>query len=145
MNKLIKVIGVIIAVFVVGFLLIQLIPYGRDHTNPPVVSEVRWNNLRTKELAQRACFDCHSNETTWPWYSNIAPGSWLIYSDVVEGRRRLNFSDWNNSSRRAGEASEVVLEDRMPPIQYIIIHKNAILASAEKVELSKGLAATLGQ
>ncbi len=144
MKKFLKMIGLIIAILVVGFILIQLIPYGHNHTNPPLVTEVKWDSPRTKELAQRACFDCHSNETVWPWYSNIAPGSWLIYSDVVEGRRRLNFSDWTNSSRRANEATEVVLEGRMPPFQYLLIHKNAILTSAEQDELAKGLATTLG-
>ena len=54
-------------------LLIQLVPYGRAHTNPPVVAEPNWDSPQTRELAVRACFDCHSNETTWPWYSNIAP------------------------------------------------------------------------
>ncbi len=145
MKKAEKAIGIIIAILVVGFILIQLIPYGRDHTNPPVVSEPKWDSPRTIELAQRACFDCHSNQTTWPWYSNIAPVSWLVYRDVVDGRRRLNFSDWGASHRRAGEASEVVLSGRMPPFQYTIIHKNAILTPAEKDELAKGLAATFGQ
>ena len=145
MKKLLKIIGLIIGIILAGFILLQLIPYGRNHTNPPVVSEPNWDSPRTKELAQRACFDCHSNETVWPWYSNIAPGSWLIYRDVVEGRSQLNFSDWNNSSSRAGEAPEIVMEGEMPPLQYLIIHKNANLTTAEREELAKGLAATLGQ
>lgn len=145
MKKFLKVVGLIVAILLGGFILIQLIPYGHNHTNPPVVSEVKWDSQRTKELAQRACFDCHSNETVWPWYSNIAPVSWLVYSDVVEGRSRLNFSDSNQSSRRANEATEIVLEGEMPPFQYLIIHKNAILSSTERQELAKGLAATLGQ
>lgn len=145
MKRLLKIIGVIIAIPLVGFILIQLIPYGRNHINPPVVAEPKWDSPRTKELAQRACFDCHSNETIWPWYSSIAPGSWLIYRDVIEGRRRMNFSDWNNSAGRANEAPEIVMEGEMPPFQYLLIHKNAILSSAEKEELAKGLTATLGQ
>jgi hypothetical protein len=144
-KKFFKNIGLIIAILVVGFILIQLIPYGHNHTNPPVVAEVKWDSPRTKELAQRACFDCHSNETIWPWYTNIAPGSWLVYSDVVEGRRRLNFSDWTQSTRRANEATQIVLEGEMPPLQYIIIHRNAILTSTERDELATGLAKTLGQ
>jgi mono/diheme cytochrome c family protein len=145
MKKLLKIIGLIIGIMLAGFILLQIIPYGRNHTNPPVVSEPKWDSPRTKELAQRACFDCHSNETVWPWYSNIAPGSWLIYRDVVEGRSRLNFSDWNNSSGRAGEAPGIVMEGEMPPLQYLLIHKNANLTTAEREELAKGLAATLGQ
>jgi hypothetical protein len=144
-KKILKSIGIVIAILVVGFILIQVFPYGHNHTNPPVVNEVKWDSPRTKELAQRACFDCHSNETVWPWYSNIAPGSWLIYSDVVEGRQRLNFSDWTQSSRRANEATQIVLEGEMPPFQYILIHRNAILTSTERDELATGLAKTLGQ
>src|SRR5690349_11025724 len=60
------------------FLLIQAVPYGRAHTNPPVVSEPHWDSPRTRELAKRACFDCHSNETRWPWYSHVAPMSWVL-------------------------------------------------------------------
>ena len=69
-----SILGVIVVV-VVG---IQLIPYGRNHTNPPVVTEPQWDSPRTRELFTRACADCHSNETVWPWYSNLAPMSWLV-------------------------------------------------------------------
>ncbi len=65
--------------------LIQVVPYGRDHANPPVRAEPAWNSARTRELAVRACFDCHSNETIWPWYSNLAPASWLVQRDVKKG------------------------------------------------------------
>ena len=73
-----KIILIVVIVAVGGFLLIQLVPFGRDHTNPPVVQEPKWDSPATRELAKRACFDCHSNETVWPWYSNIAPVSWLV-------------------------------------------------------------------
>lgn len=62
--------------------LIQAVPYGRDHINPPLNAEPAWDNPRTQELTVRACFDCRSNETVWPWYSYIAPISWLIERDV---------------------------------------------------------------
>jgi hypothetical protein len=82
---------------VVLFGLIQLVPYGRDHTNPPVVAEPAWDSPQTRALAVRACFDCHSNETVWPWYSNVAPASWLVQRDVDDGRRRLNWSEWSST------------------------------------------------
>ena len=63
-------------------ILIQLIPFGRVHTNPPKAGEPAWNSPSTRELVRRTCFDCHSNETTWPWYSNVAPASWLLQRDV---------------------------------------------------------------
>jgi|KBSSwiStaDraftv2_1062776.scaffolds.fasta_scaffold2015676_1 Haem-binding domain len=84
--------NLLIAVFVL-LLLIQLVPVWLFQTNPPVVAEPAWDSPQTRALAQRACFDCHSNETQWPLYSRIAPVSWLITSDVIRGRR-LNFSTW---------------------------------------------------
>src|SRR6056297_3230811 len=89
------------------FLVIQLIPYGRSHTNPPIVLEPDWDSPRTRELAERACFDCHSNETEWPWYSNIAPVSWLVQHDVDEGRHELNFSDWQGGAKEGEQPKEI--------------------------------------
>jgi hypothetical protein len=68
--------------------LIQLVPFGRDHTNPVVTAEPRWDSPVTRELADRACFDCHSNETEWPWYAGVAPVSWLVYRDVSRVGKR---------------------------------------------------------
>ena len=125
---------------IVLFLLIQLIPFGRDHTNPAVTGEPTWDSPQTRALAQRACFDCHSNETIWPWYSNIAPVSWLVYYDVAQGRQELNFSEWNaGSSRGARDLGEVLQGGEMPPLQYTLIHPAARLSAAEKQALSTGL------
>ena len=82
---------ILFLVGVLGLLVIQLIPYGREHSNPAVVSEPPWDSPATRAFAVTACFDCHSNETEWPWYSNIAPMSWLVQRDVDEGRQHLNF------------------------------------------------------
>lgn len=131
----------LIAAGVAGLLLIQLIPYGHNHTDPAVVQEPNWDSPRTRELAQRACFDCHSNESTWPWYSNIAPVSWLVQHDVDEGRRALNFSDWR-VSRRTSELGRIVLGGEMPPAVYLIMHPQAKLSASEKQELATGLTAT---
>lgn len=89
-------------VLAVGILLvaIQAVPYGRSHTNPPVHGEPAWDSPRTRELAVRACYACHSNETTWPWCSNLAPISWLVQYDVDQGRAELNFL--GVGGRRAG-------------------------------------------
>jgi mono/diheme cytochrome c family protein len=129
------------AAIVAGFLLIQAVPYGRAHTNPPVISEPQWNSQRTRELAVKACFDCHSNETQWPWYSNVAPISWYVQNHVEEGRDELNFSEWNRSQKEARESAEKVLEGEMPPLYY---HPWDRLTSAEVDELARGLQATLG-
>jgi hypothetical protein len=125
---------------------IQWLPYGRDHANPPVQSEPPWNSPQTRELAVRACFDCHSNETVWPWYSNVAPLSWLIQQDVVQGRRRLNFSDWNRTEREGtGEMARVIQRGEMPPSYYTLLHPSAKLSPQETQALINGLSASLAQ
>ena len=130
----------------VGLLLlaIQLAPYGRDHANPAVRAEPAWNSPRTRELAQRACFDCHSNQTSWPWYSWLAPASWLVQYDVVEGRRKLNFSEWDRPQKEADEAADEVREGAMPLAPYVVLHPHARLTAAEQAELADGFAATMG-
>jgi mono/diheme cytochrome c family protein len=143
-KRIIKI-GAIIAVG--GFVLIQLVPYGRNHSNPAVVSEPNWDSPQTRELAQRACFDCHSNETVWPWYSNVAPISWLTQHDTDEGREHLNFSTWGSGGqgREPGEAVETIAEGQMPPPVYLITHPEARLTSAEKQTLMEGLRTTIFQ
>lgn len=127
-----------------GLLLIQLIPYGRDHTNPPVRQEPAWDSEQTRALAQRACFDCHSNETEWLWYHNIAPISWGVQWDVEQGRERLNFSEWDRRQDKAEEAAEVVAEGEMPPLRYLLAHPSAALSPEEEEALIVGLLATFG-
>ena len=125
--------------------LIQFVPYGRDHTNPEVLSEPRWDSPRTKELFMRVCGDCHSNETKWPWYSSIAPVSWLVAYDVHEGREHFNVSMWGVQEENEGdEAAEEVREGEMPPFGYLLAHPEARLDEAEKRELIDGLVRTFG-
>ena len=125
------------------FLLIQLVPYGRSHTNPPTTQEPRWNEPATRTLAVRACFDCHSNLTTWPWYSSVAPSSWLVQRDVDDGRSALNFSEWNKPQDGAGDVTEAVADGSMPPWQYKLLHGKARLSKGDRQRLINGLAATL--
>ena len=125
-----------------ALLLIQVIPYGRDHTNPPTTAEPAWDSPPTRALAAAACFDCHSNETTWPWYTNLAPFSWLIQRDVDEGRAALNFSEWDRPQAESDEVSEVIREGEMPPWYYTILHGGARLSDAERNQLIDGLRAT---
>jgi mono/diheme cytochrome c family protein len=111
MSKYLKligmVIGVIAAIGLVVFIVIQFVPV--EQTNPPVVSEPKWDSPQTKELVQRACYDCHSNETKWPWYSQVAPVSWLVADHVNEGRSKLNFSEWQvNQGGEGGEGDEAI-------------------------------------
>jgi hypothetical protein len=124
--------------------IMQLVPYGGDHTNPPLRVEPPWDNAQTRELARRACFDCHSNETRWPWYSNIAPVSWLVQRDVENGRAHLNFSEWNRPQRHAKDAAAEVRKGEMPLWFYVPLHAEARLTANEKEMLIRGLEATAG-
>ena len=141
MARILLVAGLVAVVF---GLAIQALPYGRGHTNPPVLAEPQWNATETRTLAVRACFDCHSNETVWPWYSNIAPISWLVEHDVDEGRRALNFSEWSRPQKEAREAAGSVRKGEMPPRIYVIPRSAARLSPSERQSLIDGLAATLG-
>ena len=128
---------------VVLFLLIQLIPFGHDHTNPPTVSEPNWSSPQARALVREHCFQCHSNETEWPWYSNIAPGSWLIAMDVIAGRGEFNFSDWQNNPGELDEMVGAIQEGEMPPIQYWIFHPNSKMNDQQKQELIQALESSL--
>ena len=126
------------------FGLVQLVPYGRDHTNPPVTQEIAWDSPATRQLAVDACYDCHSNLTTWPWYSTLAPVSWLVYGDVQGGRETLNFSEWNRpQDADPGDVVEAARSGSMPPWQYKPTHPAARLSSAQREELARGLEKTL--
>lgn len=138
MKFLLRLLGGAILVFLV----LQLVPYGRAHSNPPVVAEPKWDSLQTKELFTRACADCHSNETVWPWYSNIAPVSWLVQKDVDEGRAKLNVSRWGNGEQDADDVQEVIQDGSMPPGVYLITHPEARLSQGDADALIKGLVAS---
>lgn len=135
---------------------IQLIPV--DHDPPPTVREPVWDSSDTRDLAVDACFDCHSNQTEWPWYAKIAPSSWVLWYDVTQGREALNFSDWDQHDQpEAAEnenfppkplAERIEAEIRsgaMPPGLYRLAHPDARLSEAEKDALIEGLKRTVEQ
>jgi len=132
-----------IGTLAVGLVAIQFVPYGHDHTNPPVTRESNWDSPQTRELAARACFDCHSNQTDWRWYTNIAPFSWYIQHDVDDGRRQLNFSQWDQPQREARGAPNEVQRGKMPPPEYLPVHPEAKLTDDERQALVAGLRATV--
>ncbi|NTW01120.1 MAG: heme-binding domain-containing protein [Oscillochloris sp.] len=142
------------------FALIQLVPVWAAQTNPPVLAEPTWNSPQTRALAVRACFDCHSNETVWPWYSKIAPASWLVTRHVTEGREKMNFSEWGVAQSREGdergeggergegedpadEAVEQIEKGEMPTKDYLLMHANAQLTPDEQQQLIDGLKVSL--
>jgi heme-binding protein len=137
-----RILGIIIGVFVVVFLGIQLLPVGGWQTNPPVLAEPNWPDSDSRALAQRACFDCHSNETIWPWYAHVAPVSWLVTRDVVEGRQKLNLSEWGqvrDPEKLSRELTKVLTQNEMPPSYYVLVHPEARLTEMERQQLLDAL------
>jgi hypothetical protein len=135
----------IFGVLIVGFAALQFTNPAR--TNPPVVTDFIVTNApppRVAVLLRAACYDCHSYETKWPWYSRIAPVSWLVADDVNGGRHHLNLSDWPAGRpdwqvRRLENMSDEVGSDDMPPKKYTFIHADARLTDAERKELTDWL------
>ena len=125
------------------FAIIQLVPFGRDHDNPPVTRAAAFAPGEGLDLVRGTCFDCHSNETTWPWYSNVAPTSWLVQHDVDEGRAALNFSRWDRPQEGAKDLLEVVEDGEMPPKTYTLLHPGARLTDEERATLLAELRAML--
>jgi len=124
----------------------QFLPLGISRDNPPVVAEIAWDSMTTEALARRACYDCHSNESIWPWYSYVAPVSWMVVQDVVKGREVLNFSEWTAEQAAAlkiEDAVELVSKDLMPLPYYEILHPEARLSEDEEGRLIIGLIKTL--
>ena len=142
-----RIAGIVITALVLLFLCLQLIPVWLWQRNPPVVAEPAWDSPQTRELAQRACFDCHSNETVWPVYSRIAPISWLVTLDTVRGRGHLNFSEWGMARGERGEGGEgvgeAIADGSMPPAVYLLTHATARLTDTEKQQLIDGLQVSL--
>jgi hypothetical protein len=131
----------VLILFLVAFIGIQFVRPAR--TNPPVRpadSLQAKTPPEVKALLDRSCRDCHSNETRWPWYSNVAPASWLVASDVVKGRDMFNFSEWTSYSsddqdKFLGAMCKLTQRGRMPLPQYLLIHRDAKLSAADVTAL----------
>jgi hypothetical protein len=137
MGKILKVGGIGFAV------LLMLIQFFRpERTNP--VRDTSQNLIAqvsvppaVRSILERSCFDCHSDQTRWPWYTNIAPVSWLVANDVKEGRARLDFSEWGSykQGKRISRLDMMISEvDKggMPPKNYLLMHGEAALTEADK-------------
>jgi hypothetical protein len=141
MKKIIKYAMIAVIAIFAG---IQLVPV--DRSNPPVVSDLE-APLEVKRILQRSCYDCHSNEVNWPWYSYVAPVSWLVSYDVKEGREQLNFSEWNKYASD-GEMKEEIIEEisegEMPLPIYLITHQNASVSQQELSTLRQWAGSAVG-
>ncbi len=115
------------------FIVLQLIPLNQN--NPPVIQAVN-APAEIQKILKTSCFDCHSNETVWPWYSRIAPASFLITHDVNDGRKHLNFSDFSemdafDSTDVAEEIIEALEDGKMPLPPYLMLHPDARLSDSQ--------------
>ena len=136
-----KILKIILIVLVVGFIVIQFI----NRPDKTILSETAPDDItkhtevpqNVQNILKRSCYDCHSSHTNWPWYSSVAPVSWFVADDVVKGRKKLNFSEWNKipnakKEARLNEMCEQIKSGEMPLPNYLIIHKEAELTQADK-------------
>jgi Haem-binding domain len=126
---------------------LQLAP-GPARTNPPVIASHTLQGAthvpaHVDALLRRACMDCHSNETRWPWYSRVAPLSWDVAADVARARKAMNLSEWAVRTQQRPAAAIGTLtamcagvqQDRMPLSKYRLLHPEARLTKGEKDDL----------
>ncbi len=114
------------------FLAIQLVPYGRDHTNPPVTQAAVFKSPKAQQLVADSCNDCHSNLTKWPWYTNVAPASWLVMNDVDGGRKIMNLSEWDKPQPELDEVAEMIDSGEMPPLKYKVMPNHSARAALRR-------------
>ncbi|HYO88449.1 MAG TPA: heme-binding domain-containing protein [Candidatus Limnocylindrales bacterium] len=134
-------IGLAVVVVIIGALVL-VGSVAVAHSNPEVTHTIAWDSPQTEQLVRAACFDCHSNETVWPWYSYVAPMAFLVSHDVDEGRAEMNLS-----TGRGVEGDEMVEQIRrglMPPQSYVVLHPSAGLTDAQKTQIIDGITATFG-
>ena len=136
------VVGMTVAVSLLG--LIQLVPVAR--TNPPISKDVSAPPI-IESILRRGCYDCHSNETRWPWYAHLAPASWIVARDVNQGRKHLNFSTWDKYSddpgtviRKLKRVGELSANGQMPRWYYLPAHPMAWLSAADREVIAKWVA-----
>lgn len=124
--------------------MMQFAPSSFDRTAPAVTGEPTWDAPQTRTVFMTACGDCHSNETRYPWYSHVAPVSWLIEKDIRNGRRHFNISEWDTSQRGGEDAAQEVERGSMPVGPYLMMHPEANLSAPQKKAFVEGLLRTFG-
>jgi hypothetical protein len=140
-----KILKIALLVILIGFLVIQFFRPERFTTaevSPEHITKITNVPPDVEKILRRSCFDCHSNHTVWPWYSNIAPVSWLVSDDVVKGRKKMNFSEWGKltESKREKKFQDIcdeITDGEMPLKNYLLIHSDAVLTQADKDAICK--------
>ncbi|MDD7913313.1 heme-binding domain-containing protein [Polaribacter ponticola] len=140
-----KTVKVIALIFLIAFVGIQFIPTTLNQSKNVLKSDFLLVNNAPKiirKALENSCYDCHSNNTIYPWYSKIQPAAWFLENHIKEGKKELNFSDWTTYSDRRKKSKlksiiSQIKDDQMPLTSYTLIHNNAILSSKEKMVLYK--------
>ena len=117
-----------------AFVVIQLVPAAQV-TNPPANGTLT-APPEVEQTLERSCFDCHSNQTQWPWYAKVAPLSWLVAHDVELGRKEINFSEWGEyypgtRKRKLEWMRRALHEEAMPPWQYRLMHPSSRMSQSD--------------
>lgn len=130
------------ALLVVVAILVLAQAYRPEKTNPPVDPARSYQahlqvSPEVARVFERSCKDCHSNATAWPWYSHVAPVSWVVISDVHEARKHLNLSEWGGyTAKKAGkqleEICEMLEEGEMPLWSYTMVHSGTAVSESER-------------
>jgi Haem-binding domain len=138
-----RIFKIVLIVFVLAFAAIQFVR--PDRTNPPVVQAQTLDATTDvppdiKMILGRSCSDCHSNQTLYPWYSNVSPFSWFLADHIRDGRKELNFSEWSTyaprkKAKKLDELCEQVSSGEMPLPSYLWIHRDAKLTASESQAL----------
>ncbi len=134
-----KKLNYVLAALIILFFLIQLIPVNRVNPEFDVEFELE-APVKVKEIIVNSCFDCHSNQTDWPWYSYVAPVSWFVVNHVNEGREHINFSEWllqieEKREKIKEEMIEEIEEGEMPLPGYLMMHSVAELTDDQLLVL----------
>lgn len=127
-------------ILAVALVAAQFVPIRRDNPSSDPAKALYVSHSMPPEmhaLFDHSCRDCHSNDTTWPWYSHVAPVSWMVASDVHDGRKHFNISEWGTypeekKVRKLGEICEQVKTEEMPDAKYTLIHRSAQLNAQQR-------------
>lgn len=139
--RLIRLVRSVLIVFLLIFIGAQFVR--PDRRNPPAPAAASLRSVAPPPITailDRACRDCHSNETRWPWYTTVSPTSWLVANHVHEGRENFNYSDWtaypsDDQDKFLGGMCDLARRGRMPPPSYLLIHRDARLSAADVTAL----------
>jgi len=142
--KEVKIIGFVLLIVLVG---IQFMPTTRNQSDTVPKTDFMMVNTVPKTIQNKlqvSCYDCHSNNTEYPWYNKIQPVAWILEDHVVHGKEELNFNEWANySARRKNSKLKSILsqieDNEMPLYSYTLIHGDAKLSEKEKIEIIKYL------